>query len=88
MHLSAEPLAIASRIDAKVRRLIGEGHDDITTFAELSDDMVAFKRLLDGGHDGMDELCRRFTGSNHYAKIFEMVAAGIKSGEIQIPNNP
>jgi hypothetical protein len=33
----------------------------------------------------MDELCRRFAGFFHYAKILEMVAAGIQSGAIKVP---
>jgi hypothetical protein len=49
MHLSAE-LDIASRIDAKVQRLAGEGDDDVAIFVELVDDMPAFRRLLDAGH--------------------------------------
>ena len=45
---SAERLDIASRIDAKVQRLIiAEGADDVAIFVEMSDDMPAFKRLLD-----------------------------------------
>jgi len=41
MHLSAEQLDIASRIDAKVQRLAGEGNDDVGIFVELVDDMPA-----------------------------------------------
>jgi hypothetical protein len=43
----AEPLDLASRIDAKVQRLMAEGADDIALFLEMSDDLPAFKRLLD-----------------------------------------
>jgi hypothetical protein len=82
---SAEQLDIAARIDAKVRRLIAEGADDIATFAEMSDDMPAFKRLLDSGHPTMDALCLRFGGFYRYAKMLEMIAAGIASGEIRAP---
>ena len=85
MHLSAEQLDIASRIDAKVRRLMAEGADDIAIFVEMSGDMPAFKRLLDSGHPAMDELRLRFGGFYRYAKVLEMIAAGIASGEIQVP---
>jgi hypothetical protein len=85
MHLSAEQLDIASRIDAKVQRLMAEGADDIAVFVEMSDDMPAFKRLLDSGHPTMDALCLRFGGFYRYAKILEMIAAGIASDEIQVP---
>jgi hypothetical protein len=41
MHLSAEQLDIASRIDAKMQRLADEGNDHVTIFVELADDMAA-----------------------------------------------
>jgi hypothetical protein len=85
MHLSVEQLDIASRIDAKVQRLVANGTDDIAIFVEISDDMPAFKRLLDSGHPTMDALCLRFGGFYRYAKILEIIAAGIASGEIQVP---
>ena len=85
MHLSAEQLDIASRIDAKVQRLIAEGADDIAIFVEMADDMPAFRQLLDSGPHAMDQLCLRFGGLYRYAKILEAIAAGIASGEIQVP---
>jgi hypothetical protein len=43
--------------------------------------MPGFKWLMDTSEpDTMDELSRRFAGFFHYAKILEMVAAGIQSG--------
>ena len=90
MHLSAELLDLASRIDAKVQRLVGEGKDDVALFVGLTDDMPAFKRLLDSEPRTMDELCLRreaveFGGFYRYAKSLEMIAEGIASGEIQVP---
>ena len=85
MHLSAEQLEISARIDAKVQRLLGLGYDDLAIFVEIADDMPDFKRLLDAGQLLMDELCRRFAGFYAYAKILEQIAAGIASGEIQVP---
>jgi hypothetical protein len=82
---SAEQLDLASRIDAKVQRLMAEGADDLALFVEMSDEMSAFKRLLDSGHPTMDALCLRFGGFYRYAKILEMIAAGIASGEIRVP---
>jgi hypothetical protein len=85
MHLSAEQLAIASRIDAKMQRLADEGNDDVAIFVELADDMPAFRRLLDAGPHAMEQLCLRFGGFYRYAKILEAIAAGIASGEIRVP---
>jgi hypothetical protein len=33
----------------------------------------------------MDGLCLRFGGFYRYAKVLEMIAVGIASGEIQVP---
>jgi hypothetical protein len=85
MHVSAEQLDIASRIDAKVQRLAGEGNDDVAIFVELMEDMPAFRRLLDAGPHAMDQLCLRFGGFYRYTKILEAIAAGIASGEIRVP---
>ena len=86
MNLTAEQLRIASMIDAKMQKLVCAGNDDITILVEMFDYMPGFKRLLDtSASDTMDELCRRFAGFFHYAKILEMVAAGIQSGAIKVP---
>jgi hypothetical protein len=85
MHVSAEHLEIAARLDAKVQRLLGLGYDDVAIFVEMADDMPDFKRLLDAGQLLMDELCRRFYWFYRYAKILEQIAAGIASCEIRVP---
>jgi hypothetical protein len=86
MNLTAEQLQIASMIDAKMQKLVCGSNDDITIFGEMFDYMPDFKRLMDISEpDSMDELCRRFAGFFHYAKILEMVAAGIQSGAIKVP---
>ena len=43
MNLSAEQLEIASRIDAKVERLAGEGNDDVAIFVELAEHKFSFR---------------------------------------------
>ena len=85
LHLSAEELEIAARIDAKVQRLLGLGYDDLAIFVEMADDTPDFKRLLDAGHLLMEGLCPRFDGLYRYAKILEQIEAGIASGEIHMP---
>ena len=84
MHVSAEHLEIAAKLDAKVQRLLGLGYDDLAIFVEMADDMPDSKRQLDTGQLLMDELCRRFAGFYRYAKILEQIAAGIASGEIHL----
>jgi hypothetical protein len=85
MHLSAEQLAIASRIDAKMQRLADEGNDDVAIFVELADDMSAFRRLLDAGPHAMDQLCLWFGGVLPIRKDPRSHRAGIASGEIRVP---
>ena len=84
MTITPEQVRLAERIDAKVNRLAGS--DDIALFMAMADDMPEFKGLMDAaGQTGMDELCRRFDGFYRYAKVLEAIAAGIESGDIEVP---
>ncbi len=84
--VNAEMVGIAVNIHARVLRLILEGCEGEALFAEMGDDMPAFKRLMDQvGPEGLDELCERFEGFGYYAKLLETIAAGIVSGEIDAP---
>ena len=56
-------------IDAKMQRLLREGHDEVSIIGEMFDCMPFFKMLLDSGQDTMDELCRRFAGFYHYGVV-------------------
>ena len=85
MNLSTEQLQMGALIDAKMQRLLREGHDEVSIIGEMFDCMPFFKMLPDSGQDTMDELCRRFAGFYYYAKILETLAAGIQSGAIQVP---
>jgi hypothetical protein len=86
MIVEAQQLQMAALIDAKMQRILREGHDEVSILGEMFDYMPGFKRLMDISEpDTMDELCRRFSGFFHYAKILEMVAAGIRSGAIKVP---
>src|SRR3954454_8659520 len=86
MTLTPELLDIAARIDARVKRLLRGGGDDLAVFMAMADRMPDFKRVMDAaGQEGMDELCRRFDGFYRYAKILEDIAAGLESGDIEVP---
>lgn len=85
MTLTPEQVRLAERLDAKVKRL-GRS-DDIALFMAMADDMPDFRRVMDAaGQDGMDELCRRLDGFYRYAKVLETIAAGIESGDIEVPD--
>ena len=49
MNPTDERLQIASRLDAKVQRLLEEGKTDLDVSVEMAGDMPDFKRLLDAG---------------------------------------
>ena len=84
--MTAKQLRIASKIDAAMQARLRAGKDDITILAEMAGHMTDFKWLIDNAKPGiMDELCQRFAGFYHYAKILETVAAGIRDGAIKVP---
>jgi hypothetical protein len=86
--LTAEQRDIAARIDAKVQTLTAQDCDDFTILDELRDHQPGFKSLLDfaASHPGiLDKISRQFPGFYVYAKLIETIAAGIASGEIEVP---
>lgn len=86
MEVSVEQIQIALQIDARVRELEKMGNNEVEILMEMTPYMPSFKKLLDTiGHQGMDELCSRFDGFYHYARILEHLAGGIQSGEIKVP---
>ena len=80
--LTVEQLKAGAAIDAKVRSLHRTGCDGLDLFVAMSDDMATFKWLMDSTErEDMDELCRRFDGFFHYAKLLESIAAGIEASK-------
>ena len=69
-------LAEAWNMPAKVGEVFAE---------KMQSARETFHEHLDSGHPTMDALCLRFGGFYRYAKILEMIAAGIASGEIRVP---
>lgn len=86
MALTDKQVWTATKIDTRVRKLVAAGKDDVAIMMAMADHMPAFKELMDtAGRDDMDELARRFGGFHRYAKILEALAAGIQSGDIEVP---
>jgi len=92
--MNAEHVQTAAAIDGKVQGIVrrcrdrGRSPDDIRAdvFTEMIDEMPAFKRLLDAlPQTEMDELCLRFPFFYYYAKILELIATGISTGQIKVP---
>ncbi|WP_066976306.1 hypothetical protein [Methylomonas lenta] len=79
--------ALAELLDGKVNELIRAGiTDDFTLLSHMASDMPLFKRLMDiSNGDGMNDLCAVHPGLYRFAKLLERIAAGIQSGEIEVP---
>lgn len=61
-------------------------NDPLAILGEMADAMPSFKRILDSAtSDAIDELGRRFGGFYRYAKVLELIAAKLESGEMIAP---
>jgi hypothetical protein len=81
---TAEQLQVAERLDAEVRRLVPDGHDDIGVFAAMADRMPEFMRLLDAGLVNELYSSGAFPGVLRYAKILGTLRHGIRDGRIRV----
>jgi len=81
-----EQRAIAVVLDARIIDLEQAGIRDLDLFAQMGPQMPLFKRLMDiAGPSDLTALCTEYQGLGRYAKLLEMVAAGIQSGAIDVP---
>jgi hypothetical protein len=85
--LTQKQISLAARIDIEVKKLESEGLDDVGVFVGMGVHMPLFGELLHAGEKTMDELCERYDGFFRFAKILEMIADGIRSGEIEVPRD-
>jgi len=86
MTLTVEHLQIASVLDQATRRIISRGGDDVAILRDMVEYMDGFKHLMDTTTpEEMNQLCARFDGFYRYAKVLEALAAGIASGDINVP---
>ena len=79
--------ALAELLDSKVNELMRAGvADDFMLLSHMAPDMPLFKRLMDlSDGDGMNDLCAVYPGLYRFAKLLELIAAGIQSGDIEVP---
>ncbi len=86
MALTASQVWTATKIDARMQKLLRSGKDDMATMVAMADHMPRFKELVDTmPPEDLDALTRKFSGFYRYAKILEAVAGGIRSGDIAGP---
>lgn len=86
MSLTEHHLHQARVIDDFVTSTFAHGGDETDIVRRMIDYMPAFKGLLDSTTPTqMDELCQRFDGFYRFASIMENLAAGIATGDIEVP---
>jgi len=86
MSLTEQQIWTASKIDAKMQKLIRTGKDDVTIMVAMADHMTRFKELVDSLlPEELNQLTRKFSGFYRYAKILETLAGAIQSGAIEVP---
>ncbi len=86
MPLTEKQTHLATLIDKHVKQIINNGGDDEELLVSMSDHMGTFKQLLDScTSQEIDELCQRYDGFYHFAKLLEMLAEGIANGTIPVP---
>jgi hypothetical protein len=87
MPPTEEQVRFASSIDAQMQTLTRRGvTEPLAIVGAMADAMPNFKRILDTAtSDALDELCQRFAGFHHYAKVIEWLAGKLHSGEIVAP---
>jgi len=83
----AEQRAIAKQLHDKIIELLQAGiSDDLMLMVHMTPEMHLFKRLMDiSDKGGVSDLCDAYPGLYRFAKLLEIVAVGIQSGEIQVP---
>lgn len=86
MNITPEHVNIALEIDRKFTELQQEGLGYLLILGEMHYLMPKFKKLMDElSQNGIDQLSLQFSGFYHFAKLLELVATQIASGEIKVP---
>jgi hypothetical protein len=84
--LTSEQHAVAKLISDKYTALARAGRNNAELLVEMKDMMPDFHQLIKTVDAfSMDELSVRYEGFYQYAKLLESLAAGIRSGEIEVP---
>ncbi len=83
----AQRQALAELLDGKINDLLRAGvTDDFMLLSHMAPVMPMFKRLMDlSDGDGMNDLCAVYPGLYRFAKLLELIAARIQSGDIEVP---
>lgn len=75
MALTRQQLWIATKIDARMQKLVRAGKDNLAIMGAMADHMPAFHQLLTTAEpDDLDQLSRKFAGFHTYASLMEQAA--------------
>lgn len=87
-YLDAQRRALAELLDGKVNELVRAGiDDDFMLMALMAPEMPLFKRLMDiSGKGGLNDLWSVYPGLYRFAKLLELIATGIQSGDLKAPH--
>jgi hypothetical protein len=84
--VAAMRLQLATVLDLRFQDVEETCHDDLAMLGGMRDYLAGFKGLMDStSREELDGLMQQFTGLYRLAKLLERVAAGILSGEIEMP---
>ena len=87
MPLTPEQTRLAVMIDTHVTQVLADGGGDEALLVSLADYMGTFKQLLEiCTSEEINMLCDRYEGLYRFAKLLEMLAAGIADGSIPVPD--
>ena len=87
MSFTAEQARLAVLIDTHVTQVLANGGGDEALLVSLVDYMGTFKQLLETCTSAeLNALCDQYEGLYRFAKLLEMLAAGIADGSIPGPD--
>lgn len=82
----AEQRAMAELLDARIEELEKAGAASITLLALMEPQMPMFHRLMESADERfLSDLSQTHGALYRYAKMLEMIAEGIRSGDIKVP---
>ena len=88
MPLTTEQTRLAVMIDTHVTQVLPDGGGDEALLLSLADHLETFKQLLETCTSAeLNALCDRYEGLYRFAKLLEMLVAGIADGSIPVPDS-
>jgi len=82
-----EQHAIAKVLDAYLEDLEENGFNDLDILGQMAPQMPLLKRLMEISNEGdMADLCDEFFALDRFVRQLERLAAGIRSGAIEVPS--